>query len=112
MSVKHHAPSKVTAVLAIVFLIPPLIFFILWSSIGLQSSGLNAREKISRYLEYFPQFMQNLQGINLVSIACCLVATYFAARSFRKRLLSIRILMFLTVIAAMFIILFDIYQMV
>lgn len=112
MTTKSHVPSKITAIIAIVFLLPALVLFIMWSSIGLHSSGLNAQEKISMYLAKFPVAMQNLNIIHLISIVCCLFATYFAARSFRKHLLSIRILMMLTVLVAMFILLFDIYQMV
>ncbi|MEO6288802.1 MAG: hypothetical protein ABIO76_02710 [Ginsengibacter sp.] len=112
MSKSSHVPSRVTAIVAIAFLIPPLVFFIMWSSIGLQGSGLNANEKIDVYLGKFPFFMQSLTSINIISIICCLVSIVFAARSFKKRLLSIRVLMFLAVIIAFFIILFNIYQMV
>ncbi|MEP6595759.1 MAG: hypothetical protein ABJA71_07415 [Ginsengibacter sp.] len=112
MSTTSHVPSKVTAVFAIVFLLPALLLFIMWSSIGLQGSGLNAAEKISKYLGYFPAFMQNFNTIHLISMVSCLTAIILAARSFRKRLVSVRVLMFLTVIAALFILLFDIYQIV
>ncbi|MEO6220734.1 MAG: hypothetical protein ABIO81_09930 [Ginsengibacter sp.] len=112
MTKTSHVPSKITAIIAIIFLIPPLVFFILWSCIGLHSSGLNAKEKISTYLEYFPGFLQNLNAIHIISISCCLIAIALAARSFKKHLLSMRILMLLTVVAAVFIILFDIYQIV
>ncbi len=112
MTTRSHVPSKVTAIIAMVFLLPPLILFIMWSSIGLQGSGLNAAEKISAYLNKFPAGLQNFNAIHIISIVCCLLATVFAARSFRKRLLSVRILMMLTVLVAMFILLFDIYQLV
>lgn len=111
MTTKSHVPSKVTAIIAIVFLLPALILFIMWSSIGLQVSGLNAAEKISAYLEKFPPVLQNFTVLNIISIVCCLLATIFAARSFRKRVLSVRIVMMLTVLVAMFILLFDISQM-
>lgn len=112
MTKKSHMPSKVTAIIAMVFLLPALVLFIMWSSIGLQGSGLNAKEKISIYLAKFPVAMQNLYTIHVISIVCCLLAIGFAARSFRKHLLSIRILMMLTVLVAMFILLFDVYQIV
>ena len=111
MTTKSHVPSKVTAIIAMVFLLPALVLFIMWSSIGLQDSGLNAQEKISIYLAKFPVAMQNLSTIQIISIVCCLLAIVFAARSFRKHLLSIRILMMLTVLVAVFILLFDIFQM-
>ncbi len=112
MTTTSHVSSKATAVIAMVFLLPALIFFIMWSSIGLQASGLNAKEKISSYLEKFPVFMQSLTTINIISIVCCLLAIVFAARSFKKHLLSVRVLMMLTVLVALFIILFDVYQLV
>ncbi len=112
MTKTHHTPSKVTAVIAIVFLLPPVLFFIMWSSIGLQDSDLNANEKISAYLGKFPGFMQSLTLINIISLICCIFAIFFAARSFKKRLLSVRVLMMLTVLAALIIMLFDIYQIV
>ncbi len=112
MTTTSHVPSKVTAIIAMVFLLPALILFIMWSSIGLQGSGLNAEEKISIYLAKFPSVMQNLTTIHVISIVCCLFAIGFASRSFRKHLLSIRIVMMLTVLVAMFILLFDIYQVV
>ena len=112
MTTKSHVPSKVTAIIALVFLLPALILFIMWSSIGLQGSDLNAEEKISAYLAKFPSLIQNLYTIHIISIVCCLIAIGFAARSFRKHLLSIRILMMLTVLVAMFILLFDVYQIV
>ncbi len=112
MSTTSHVPSKVTAIIAMVFLLPALIFFIMWSSIGLQGSGLNAEEKVSIYLAKFPSVMQSLTVIHAISIVCCLLAIGFAARSFRKHVLSIRILMMLTVLVAIFILLFDFYQII
>ncbi len=112
MSTTSHVPSKVTAIIAIVFLLPALLFFIMWSSIGLQGSGLNAEEKVSVYLAEFPSALQSLTTIHTISIVFCLLSIGFAARSFRKHLLSIRILMMLTVLVAVFILLFDFYQMV
>ncbi|MEO6637505.1 MAG: hypothetical protein ABIN25_04470 [Ginsengibacter sp.] len=111
MTTRSHVPSKVTAIIAMVFLLPALILFIMWSSIGLEASGINAAEKISIYLAKFPPVLQNFTLIHIISIVCCLIATFFAARSFRKRLLSIRVLMMLTVLVAMFILLFDLFQM-
>jgi hypothetical protein len=112
MSKSSHVPSKATAIISIVILMPALIFFIMWSSLGLHGSGLNANEKVSLYLDYFPRFMQNLTTIHIISISCCIVSIMLAARSFKQRLLSVRVLMFLAVVVAVFIILFDIYQIV
>ncbi len=111
MSTKSHVPARITAIIAMVFLLPALIFYIMWSTIGLQSSDLNANEKLSAYLGKFPPFMQNLNTINVISIICCVLAIVFASRSFKKYLVSMRVLMMLTVLIALFIILVDIYQL-
>lgn len=111
MTTTSHVSAKKNAGIAVLLLLPALIFFIMWSSTGLRGNGLNAKAKVSAYLEKFPGFMQNLTVINIISIVCCLLAIIFAARSFKKKLLSIRVLMMLTVFAALFIILFDIYQL-
>jgi hypothetical protein len=112
MSTKSHVSRKVTAALAIIFLLPPLVMFIMWSSIGLRYSGIDADEQIDNYLDYFPAWLKNINIIHAISIVCCIIAIVLAARSFKKRLLSVRVLMLLTVLASIFIILFDIYQMV
>ncbi len=111
MTTTSHVSSKLNAGIAGLLLLPALIFFIMWSSTGLRENDLNAQEKVSAYLGKFPGFMQNLTVINIISIVCCLLAIIFAARSFRKKSLSIRVLMMLTVFAALFIILFDVYQL-
>lgn len=112
MSTKSHVSKKATATLAIIFLLPPLILFIIWSSIGLQYSGMDAGDQMDIYLSYFPGWLNNINTIHAISIVCSLIAITLAARSFKQHLLSVRVLMLLTVLAAIFIILFDIYQMV
>jgi hypothetical protein len=103
---------KITAALAIVFLLPALIFFIMWSSIGLRMSGINEQEKMSTYIGYFPTWLRNITTIHIISIVCCVMAIILASRSFSKDWLSVRVLMLLTVVAALFILLFDAYQMI
>jgi ABC-type branched-subunit amino acid transport system permease subunit len=112
MTKTSHVSRRITAVLAIVFLLPALIFFIMWSSIGLQMTGINEQEKMSTYIGYFPTWLKNITTIHIISIVCCVMAIILASRSFSKNLLSIRVLMLLTVVAALFILLFDAYQMV
>ncbi|MEO8961833.1 MAG: hypothetical protein ABI325_08130 [Ginsengibacter sp.] len=112
MSTKSRVPRRLTAALAILFLLPPLVLFIMWSSIGLRYSGIDAEEKIDTYLTFFPEWLKNINIIHAISLVCCIIAILLAARSFKKHLLSVRVLMLLTVLAAIFIILFDIYQMV
>ena len=112
MSTTSHVSSKWTALFAIIFLIPALIIFIMWSSIGLRFSGISEGEKMDTYMGYFPGWLHNINTIHSISIVCCLVAITLAARSFKKKLLSIRVLMLMTVLVAIFILLFDIYQMI
>ena len=108
MSTKSHIPRKATAVLAILFLLPALILFIMWSSIGLRYSGISAVDQMNIYSSYFPKWLSNINTIHTISLVCCIIAIVLAARSFKKHLLSIRVLMLLIVIVAIFIILFDI----
>jgi len=103
---------SVTATLAIVFLIPALVLFIMWSSIGLQVSGISDHEKMGIYMDYFPAWLHNITEIHIISLVCCLIAIILATRSFSKHLLSIRVLMLVTTVVAVFIILFDVFQMI
>ncbi|MEP6584216.1 MAG: hypothetical protein ABJA90_08110 [Ginsengibacter sp.] len=109
MATTSHVPSKVTALIAVAFLLPALIFFLMWLSIGFQSD-MNANEKIDIYLHKYPAFMRNISAIGFTSIVCCVLSMIFAARSFKKHLLSVRVLMMLTVIADLVLILFNINQ--
>ena len=109
MTKTKHTPSILSAIIAIIFLIPGIVLYLLWAGLG---NDLNPAERLAAYLAKFPAFMQNLAVINVISIVCCILAIAFASRSFRKRLLSLRLVMMLTVIAAVLIILFDVYQLV
>ena len=84
----------------------------MWSAIGLKVTGISQEEKLSTYLGHFPAWLQNIATIHIISIVCCVIAIIFATRSFSKHLLSVRVMMMLTVLVAIFILLFDIYQMV
>jgi hypothetical protein len=112
MSTSSHVSRRFTAVLAIIFFLPALILFIMWSTIGLRFSGIGESDKMDIYMGYFPGWLQNINLIHGISLVCCIVAITLAARSFKKHLLSVRVLMLMLVIASIFIILFDIYQMV
>lgn len=69
-------------------------------------------DKMDTYLSYFPGWLQNITTIHIISIACCIAAIALASRSFKKHLLSVRVLMLMTSLVAIFIILFDIFQMI
>jgi preprotein translocase subunit SecG len=112
MSTNSHVKKKVTAVLSIVFLLPALILFIMWTSIGIRFSDMNEVDKQDTFLGYFSGFFKDIHIIHIVSIIFCLAAIILASRSFQKRLLSLRFLMLMTVLISIFIILFDISQLV
>ncbi len=112
MSTNSHVRKKVTGTIAILFLLPPLIVFIMWSSISIRFSNLSDVDKQETFLGYFSGLFKNLHVVNITSIAFCLIATILASRSFQKKLLSLRIMMLITVLIAIFIILFDISQLV
>lgn len=111
MSTNSHVSRRLTAVLAIVFFLPSLILFIMWSSIGLRYSGIGDAEKMDTYMSYFPGWLQSSTAIHIISLVCCVVAITLAARSFKKHLLWVRVLMLMVVVVSLFIILFDIFQM-
>lgn len=112
MSTKSHVSRRWTAALAIILLLPALIMFIMWSSIGLKYGAISAGEQIDTYMSYFPQWLRNFNTIHIISIVCCVLAISLAARSFRKHLLWVRVVMLMVVLISIFILLFDIYQMV
>src|SRR5664279_683190 len=112
MANSHVVSRRITAALAIVFLLPPLIFFIMWSSIGIRTTGISEHEKMRIYHGYFPSWLGHISTIQIIAIVFCTISIILATRSFSKNLLSVRVLMMLTVVAASFILLFNIYQMV
>lgn len=112
MSTSHAVSRKFTATLAIIFFLPPLILFIIWSSIGLQYGAMSEAQKARTFLDYFPGWLQNFTGIHIFALACCVAAILLARRSFKKKLLSIRVLMLLVVICSVFLILFNIFQII
>ncbi|MFS8082450.1 MAG: hypothetical protein ACMG51_03275 [Ginsengibacter sp.] len=111
MSTSSHVSRRITASLAILFLLPSLILFIIWSTIGLSATNISAQDKIDRFTSHFPSWT-SFTGIQIFSIVCCVVSISLAARSFKKHLLWVRVMMLMVVIVALFIILFNVYQLV
>jgi hypothetical protein len=111
MTTKSHSAKKKTAIVALLFLLPALILFILWLSVGVRLGDVGRTEKVSAYLDYFPAVLQNLNTINIISIIFSFIAVVFSAKSFKKQLLSLRLLMLLTCFVAIFIMLFNIFQL-
>ena len=111
MSTNSHVKKKVTAVISILFLLPPIVMFMMWTSVGLGSPDMSDVDKQETFLGYFSGLFENIHVVNIVSIILCLVSVIFASRSFQKKLLPLRIIMLITVLVAIFIILFDISQL-
>lgn len=112
MSTSHSVSKKFTATLAIIFFLPPLILFIIWSSIGVQYGAMSEAHRTRTFLEYFPEWIRNFTGIHVFALACCVVAILLARRSFKKKLLSIRVMMLFVVLCTIFLILFNIFQII
>lgn len=112
MSTNSHVKKKVTAFLAMLFLLPSLIVFIMWSSIGMRFPEMNQFEKEETFLGYFSGLFKSIHVVDIISIIFCLVSIILASRSFQKKLLWLRVLMLITVLISIFIILFDISQLV
>lgn len=111
MTTHAHTSRRFTATLAIIFFIFPLVLFIAWSGITINHGALTEREHIDLFLEYFPAWMQNFTGITIFSLLCCIIAMVLAGRSYKKKLLSVRVLMLLVVIGAIFFAIFNIAQL-
>lgn len=109
MTSTHNVPKKITAIAAIIFLLPAIIIFGLWMNTF--SSDITPAQKFEAFTERFPSFMNDYKLIMGVSMACCITALILAAKSFKQRLLSLRIVMLLTVIIASLIFFVDLFQL-
>ena len=109
MSSTHKTPKTITAIIAILFLIPALYIFILW--INVFSKDITPAQKISEFTDHFPSPVSDYKVIMYISIACCITAMVLAAKSFKQRLLSLRIAMWLTVMVASLIFFLNIFQL-
>lgn len=112
MTKQAKVSRRFTATLAIIFFIPPLLLFIGYSGIGVTSGYMDRANKIEAFLSHFPGWMQNYTAINIFSIVFCVIAIALAARSYKKKLLSVRVIMLMVVLISIFIILFDISQLI
>jgi len=109
MTSTHKAPKKITAVLAIIFLLPALYIFALW--INVFNRDITPAQKIVEFTGHFPSMIADHKLVIYISMACCLAAMILAAKSFKQRLLSLRIAMWLTVMIASLIFFVDIFQL-
>jgi hypothetical protein len=105
----HHTPKRTTAILAIIFLLPAIYIFGLW--VNVFSKDLTPAQKITDFTGNFPSFMSDYKILMVVSMACCIVAMILASKSFKQRLLSLRIAMWLAVMIATLIFFVDVFQL-
>lgn len=109
MTSTHKVPKKITAILAIVFLLPALYIHGIWINVSGQDN--TQAQKVEEFTGYFPSFINDPGTITYISMACCILAIIFAVKSFTQRLLSLRIAMWLTVMIASLIFFLDIFQL-
>ena len=111
MSSKSKISKKSSAGLAAIFFLVPFILFMMWVTLGWRHGYMSEVQKKDTFLSTFPEWMQNFSAIHILSIILCILAINFAAGSFKKNLLWIRIVMMIIVMFSILIILFDIVQL-
>ena len=112
MSTKSKVSKKSSAGLVVLFFLPSLILFLMWVTLGWRYGFMSEGEKKDNFLSSFPEWMQNFNAIHILSMIFCIVAINFAAGSFKDKHVPTRIFMMLVVMFSIFIILFDIAQLI
>lgn len=110
MSSTHKTPKKITAILALIFLLPALYIFILWTNAFNQD--ISPSQKISLFTDHFPLHFNDYKTIICISIVCSVIAMVLAAKSFKQPIVALRISMWLTVIIAALIFFMGVFQLV
>ena len=106
----HRTPRKVTAIAAIILVIPAIYIFCTWLSIYNGNPDMNESQIASLLANSFEWTGLSGAEINYISMIFCIAAGLLAAISFRQRRVGLRVMMMLTVIAAALIFLMDIVQ--
>ena len=112
MAKSRVVSRRVTATLAIVFLIPAMVFFLLWTSVSLKATGISEQVKTAYFMEFFPKWLQDMNLIHIIALSCCVITVLLAARSITKRLLAIRVLMLISILVALSLIVFNLVQII
>jgi hypothetical protein len=111
--VSHRKNSKkLTGIIAILFLIPPLLLFVGYALTGIGGGYMSPVEKQETLLEHLPSWSQNYSVLVIVSIIFCFISLILASGSYKKKSLSSRIKMLVVILLSIFFILFDISQLV
>lgn len=108
MTSTHKVPKKISAFLALIFLLPALYIFIVW--VNVFSQDISQIQKISLFTSKFG-FLNDYRSILYVAIACSILAMIFAAKSFKQPIIGLRIAMFVTVIIAALIFFLTVFQL-
>lgn len=108
MTSTHKIPKKIDAILAILFILPPLFIYITWVSVA--SDNNSQVQNVKAFTDKFPEFISGVVPLALISIACCILALIFAAKSFKQPILFLRITSWLVVIIGAFLLFLNIFQ--
>jgi hypothetical protein len=109
MTSTHKVPKKISAVFAIIFLLPAVYIFAIWTNTF--SQDVSQSQKITLFTDHFPHFLNDYKTILWISIVSSLAAMVLAAKSFKQPIIALRIAMWLTVIIAALIFFLDIFQL-
>jgi len=72
---------------------------------------MSRNDKIDSLMQPFPEWMQNYTAMVVASIILCIAVIALASRSYKKKLLSMKVIMLLLILASIFLILFYISQL-
>lgn len=111
MTKKSHVSQKKNALIAGVFLLIPLILFLLWLFAVNGLGDVNESQLLDHYSDYFPAWIKNVKVVFIISIIFSLLAVVYSSKNFRKESLSLRLSMLFVCLAGIFIFLFNIYHL-
>jgi len=111
MTATHNVPKKITAILALIFLIPAVYIFGVWLK-AYSPPDESIAQKDALFTSYFPGQINNVNILHYISMAFCITAIILAAKSFRQKNLLLRIAMMLTVFVAALIFFLNVFQVI
>ncbi len=108
MTATHKVPKKITAIFAIIFLLPAVYIFSVFTKAFNQD--VSQAQKISSFTNHFGGSLNNYKVLLYIAIACSVIAMVLAAKSFKQPIVALRIAMWLTVIIAALIFFISFFQ--
>lgn len=109
MTSTHKVPKKITAILAILFILPALYIYGVWMTVA--GDDIAQEQKIEQFTGHFPSFISDNKILSLISIACCIIAMILAAKSFKQPMIFLRITMWLIVMIAFLLLVLNVFQL-